>query len=83
MKKVTIYIKPACPFCKKALLELDREGVKPNVIDITGNAALKSKMVTESKRSTVPQIFIDNKHLGGCDDLLAAQKNGNLKKMLT
>ena len=83
MRKVTIYIKPKCPFCKKALTVLSREGVKPNVIDITGNAALKSKMITESSRSTVPQIFIDGKHLGGCDDLLAAQKSGNLKKMLT
>ena len=82
MKKVTIYIKPKCPFCKKALLELSREGVNPNIIDITGNAALKSKMITESKRSTVPQIFIDGKHLGGCDDLLAAQKSGKLKEML-
>jgi len=83
MKKVTIYIKPACPFCKKALLILSREGVKPNIIDITGSAALKNKMITESSRSTVPQIFIDDKHLGGCDDLLVAQKSGNLKKMLT
>ncbi|KKM48145.1 hypothetical protein LCGC14_1557960 [marine sediment metagenome] len=82
MRKVTIYIKPKCPFCKKALLELSREGVKPTVIDITGNAALKNKMISESSRSTVPQIFIGDTHLGGCDDLLAAQKSGNLKEML-
>lgn len=82
MKKVTIYIKPSCPFCKKALTVLSREGAKPNVIDITGNAALKSKMITESKRSTVPQIFIGDEYFGDCSDLLVVQKSGELKVLL-
>lgn len=84
MKTVTIYIKPTCGFCKKALLVLRREGVTPNVIDITNNAALRKKMITESNGgTTVPQIFIGDTLLGGSDKLVAAQKNGTLKGLLS
>lgn len=82
MKNVTIYIKPTCGFCKKALLVLRREGVTPNIIDITNKAALRNEMIAKAKRTTVPQIFVDGTHLGGCDDLVAAQQNGKLKEIL-
>ena len=70
MKQVTIYIKPTCPFCKKALMVLKREGVKPNIIDITNNNNLRSQMVCESNRTTVPQIFVEGKHIGDCNEII-------------
>jgi len=70
MKKVTIYIKPACPFCKKALVVLKRLGVEPRIIDLTAQPTLKQEMVTITGRTSVPQIFFGNEHIGGCDDLL-------------
>ncbi len=84
MKTVTIYIKPTCGFCKKALLVLRREGVTPNILDISNNASLRNEMIAKAKGlTTVPQIFIDGNHIGGCDKLVAAQQSGKLKEMLT
>ena len=71
MKKVTIYIKPACPFCRKALVVLKQHGVEPTVIDLTAQPNRKQEMVTKTGRSTVPQIFFGDEHIGGCDDLIA------------
>lgn len=82
MKTVTLYIKPTCPFCKRAVQVLKREGVTPTVIDITNNNALRSQMIAKTQRTTVPQIFIGDNHVGGCDDLVAAQKSGKLREML-
>ena len=82
MKTVTVYSKPTCPFCKRALQVLKRAGVTPTVIDISNNNALRSKMIAEAKQTTVPQIFIGDNHIGGCDKLVAIQKNGQLREML-
>ena len=82
MKNVTMYIKPTCPFCKRALQLLKREGVTPTVVDITNNNELRNLMVAKTKRTSVPQIFIGESHLGGCDDLVAAQKSGQFREMI-
>lgn len=71
MKKVTIYIKPACPFCRKALVALKRHNVKPKVIDLTAQPDRKQEMIAKTGRTSVPQIFFGDEHIGGCDDLLA------------
>lgn len=70
MKKVTIYIKPSCGFCKKALIVLKRHGVEPRIIDLTAQPNRTQEMVTKTGRTSVPQIFFGNEHIGGCDDLL-------------
>lgn len=70
MKKVTIYIKPACPFCQQALVVLKRHGVKPKIIDLIAQPDQKQEMITKAGRLTVPQIFFGDEHIGGCDDLL-------------
>ncbi len=71
MKKVTIYIKPACPFCRKALVVLKRHNVEPKVIDLTAQPERKQEMVKKTGRTSVPQIFFGDEHIGGCDDLVA------------
>ena len=80
MKKVKIYIKPACGFCKKALLILKRHGVNPNVIDVTNNPT-KRKEAGQYGR-TVPQILFNDELIGGCDNLVKLEKNRTLDERL-
>lgn len=84
MKKVTIYIKPTCGFCKKALLVLRRYGVaNPNIIDVSKNSKKRQEAITRSNGgTTVPQIFFDDELIGGCDRLVKLEKDGTLKERL-
>lgn len=83
MKNVTIYLKPTCPFCKKAILVLKRHNVTPTIIDIAKNPNKKPEMVVLSNgRTTVPQIFVEDQHIGGCDDLVKLEKEGLLDDLL-
>jgi len=83
MKKVTIYIKPTCGFCKKALLVLKRYEVNPTIIDIAANPGRKPEMVTKANgRATVPQIFFEDEHIGGCNELVQIEKRGRLNERL-
>ena len=81
MAKVEIYYWTTCPFCTKALGLLDRKGVKYIGHDITGKDRAEMVARTGGKKS-VPQIFIDDKHIGGCDDLHALDANGKLDAMI-
>lgn len=83
MANVEIYMKTTCPYCARAMQLLGSKGVDPEayVVDIGGPK--KDEMVQRSGgRSTVPQIFIDGKHIGGCDDLVALDQQGKLDEML-
>ena len=83
MARVRIYIKPTCPYCRKALALLARKGVTPEVFDVSDDAALRSEMIAASGgRTTVPQIWIGETHIGGCDDLHAAEAAGTLDPLL-
>ena len=83
MKKVTVYSKPTCPYCKKALLVLNRQGVNPTIIDIAKQPLQRNEMIKKAKGgTTVPQIFFDNEHIGGCDDLVKLEKAGQLEEKL-
>jgi glutaredoxin 3 len=83
MPNVEIYTKSWCPFCARAKDDLDAMGVTYNEIDVTTDTVKELEMVARSERHTVPQIFIDGTHLGGSDDLRAAQASGELEKSLT
>jgi len=83
MPKVEIYTKSWCPYCTRAKDLLDRKGVHYREIDITTDSMKELEMVIRSERHTVPQIFIDDYHLGGSDDLLAADKSGQLDRLLS
>lgn len=83
MAKVEIYYWTTCPFCAKARALLDSKGIDYTGHDITGDEAARAKMVerTGGPRS-VPQIFIDDTLIGGCDDIHALDAEGKLDAML-
>ena len=83
MVKVEIYTLRTCPFCIKAKALLDSKGVKYEDISVDNNPDLREKMKNRAGgRHTVPQIFIDGYHVGGCDDLMAADRSGKLARLL-
>lgn len=81
--KVEIYYWSTCPFCVRALALLDRKKVEYTGYNITGDDAARAKMIERTGGSkSVPQIFINDKHIGGCDDLHELDYDGKLKGML-
>lgn len=83
MPKIEIYTKNFCPYCSMAKRALNKLGLKAEEIDVTWSLALQKEMQELSQRRTVPQIFIDDVHLGGFDDLMAAISSGRLDKFLS
>lgn len=80
---VTIYTKPFCPYCSAALELLDSKGVEYLELDISGKPDLRAEMIQRSGgRMTVPQIFVGERHLGGCDDIYALDARGELDPVL-
>ena len=84
MPPVTIYTKAWCPYCMAAMDLLEGKGIAFKEIEITGNPDLRSEMLGRANgRSTVPQVFIGERHVGGCDDLYALDRRGEFDKLLT
>lgn len=83
MAKVEIYTWSTCPFCTRAKALLDSKGVKYTEYDITGDEPAREKMKERTGGpKSVPQIFIDDKHYGGCDDIHALDAKGELDTIL-
>ena len=83
MAKVTIYTTMLCPYCHMAKELLRHKGVSFDEIDVTGRHTLREEMSRKAGgRRTVPQIWIDDAHVGGCDDLYALDRLGRLDPML-
>lgn len=83
MAKVEIYTWSTCPFCRRAKELLDSKDIDYTEYDITGDDDARDKMATRSNgRRTVPQIFIDDQWIGGCDDMHLLEAEGKLDKML-
>lgn len=83
MASVTIYTRQFCGYCARAKSLLEQKGVAYAERDATGNAELRQEMIQKANgRSTFPQIFIDDTHVGGCDDLYALERAGRLDAML-
>ncbi len=82
MAKVEMYTKAFCPFCIRATSLLKKKGV--DIIDIPAamDRDKRKEMNERSGRNTFPQIFIDGKHIGGCDDLFALESAGKLDRLL-
>lgn len=83
MTRVEIYTKSWCGFSARAKDDLNRKGVAYEEIDVTTDSIREQEMVNRSGRHTVPQIFIDGYHVGGSDDLLAAETSGLLDRLLS
>lgn len=83
MATVELYTTPICPYCHAAKDLLRRKGVKFNEINVMGDAAKRQEMVQRANgRMTVPQIFIGDTHVGGCDDLYDLDHEGKLDPLL-
>jgi len=83
MPKITIYTSMLCPYCHRAKQLLRSKGVGYEEIDVTGCGYIRSEMTQRSGgRTTVPQIFIGDHHVGGCDDIHALDRAGRLDPLL-
>ena len=83
MAKVEIYTKAFCPYCTRAMRLLASKGVEPGEIDITMGGPRRAEMLGRANgRTTVPQVFIDGRHIGGSDDLAALDARGGLDPLL-
>ena len=82
MPHVTIYTRPFCGFCSRALSLLQAKGAQFTEIDAGFDPALRREMAERSGRNTFPQIFIGDTHIGGCDDMIALDRAGKLDAML-
>ena len=83
MAKVEIYTWRTCPFCVRAKALLDRKGVSFNEISVDGDEPARDAMADRGNgRRSVPQIFINDRHIGGCDELYALERAGDLDALL-
>lgn len=83
MKKVELYTSPLCGYCHAAKRLLKDKGVKFSETNVLAQPAKKNEMIQRAKGGrSVPQIFIGDKHVGGCDELHALERAGKLDKML-
>ncbi|QYX57024.1 glutaredoxin 3 [Roseovarius sp. SCSIO 43702] len=84
MPQVEIYTSPLCGFCHAAKRLLKQKNVNFQEIDVAANPARKPEMIQRANGGrTVPQIFIDGEHVGGCDDLYALERAGKLDALLS
>lgn len=80
---VTIYTTPYCPYCHAAKALLGRKGVNFTEIDVSRDPAERQRMTARAGgRRTVPQIFVGNLHVGGCDDIHDLDRSGGLDPLL-
>jgi glutaredoxin 3 len=77
-----MYSKTTCPYCFRAKDLLRGKGVQVEEYLLDGGGPKREEMIERSGRTTVPQIFIDGRHVGGCDDLFALDRQGRLDSML-
>ena len=80
---IEIYTWSRCPFCIRAKALLDKKGVDYTEYCIDGDEAARAQMAERAGRRSLPQIFINDQHIGGCDDIHALDRAGKLDPMLT
>jgi glutaredoxin 3 len=83
MARIEIYTTPTCPYCIAAKRLLTQKGAAFEEISVAGDPARRAAMTARAGGgATVPQIFIDGRHIGGCDDLYALDSEGGLDPLL-
>ena len=83
MPKIKIYTTPICPYCVRAKALLKKKGASFEEVDVFMDTDARAEMESKSGgRYTVPQIFIGDRHVGGCDDLYALERAGELDPLL-
>ncbi|MCB1690972.1 MAG: glutaredoxin 3 [Halioglobus sp.] len=79
---VTMYTTQFCPYCVRARSLLDSKGIAYEDIAVDHDPGLRLEMATRSGRNTVPQIWIGEQHIGGCDEMMMLERQGRLDDML-
>ncbi len=82
MAKVIIYCSDWCPFCIRAKALLSKKGIAFEEIRVDGKPDVRAAMAKKAQRTSVPQIWIDELHVGGCDELFALERAGKLDALL-
>ena len=82
MPNIVIYAAESCPYCRRARALLDSKGARYTVLDVDARSAFVERDRRTHGRDTVPQIFIGDRHIGGCDDLFALERRGELDPLL-
>jgi glutaredoxin 3 len=82
MAHVTIYTRPFCGYCARALKVLGEKGAAFTEVEAGMDRKLRQEMMDRSGRTTFPQIFVGEQHIGGCDDMMALERAGKLDEML-
>lgn len=82
MAKVTIYTRPFCGYCSRAVKLLNDKDADFVEIEAGMDPALRKEMMDRSGRTTFPQIFVGDQHIGGCDDMFALEREGKLDALL-
>ncbi|MRI32565.1 glutaredoxin 3 [Endozoicomonas sp. OPT23] len=82
MAPVTIYLSAYCPFCHRAVALLEQKGASYESISVDGKPDLRQFMTEKAGSHTVPQIWVGDTHVGGCDDLFALERAGKLEPLL-
>ena len=82
MADIVVYSSAWCPYCIRAKHLLDSKGVRYEEISVDGNPAVRAEMTRKAGRTSVPQIWIGQTHVGGCDDLYALERAGKLDALL-
>jgi len=82
MAKVVIYTRPFCGYCSRALALLAKKGVDFTEIEAGMDPEKRREMMERSGRNTFPQIFIGDRHIGGCDEMMALEHAGKLDALL-
>jgi len=79
--RVVVYTTTYCPYCVRAIGLLKKNGIGYREVDVTGDTEAREWLREKTGRRTVPQIFIDDRPIGGYDDLAALDKNGKLDQL--
>ena len=83
MARVELYVKSTCGFCFRAKRLLDEKGVDYEEYELSWGSPRREEMIQRAHgRTTVPQIFVDGRHVGGCNDLFALEHDGRLDDLL-
>jgi glutaredoxin 3 len=79
---VTVYTSGWCPYCERAKGLLQQKNVVFGEINVEDDGKFREEMIARSNRRTVPQIFIGDRHVGGCDDLFELDRSGELDRLI-
>jgi glutaredoxin 3 len=79
---ITVYVTGWCPYCQRAKSLLATKNLVFDEINVDDDAKFRQEMIERSGRRTVPQVFIGEAHVGGCDDLFALEGSGELDRLI-